>query len=487
MFVRLSPLALLYVIVMFSYTISAMIRRSVLTRSSSIPLKASMALFSSVIPFPNLSIPSPLTEVERKRAYDCTNFLDASPDPFHVVSYVTKNLTSAGFVELKEDTFWTSTDMKPQSKFFFTRGGSSIVAFTIGSKFKASGNECFKILGAHTDSPNLKIKPKSKRSPASGVILLNVECYGGGLWHTWFDRDLSISGRVIVKDGDGFTGKLVKIDHPILRIPNLCIHLRSQEEREAFKVNKEDHLQPVLCGEITKQLNGDNDSNATSINKTNNEVVDAWKEAQEPILLSLLAHELQVKAEDIVDFELSVYDTQPASRSGVFSEFLCSSRIDNLASCYAITEAFLDHSSSPEGLENDEDISIMALFDHEEVGSDSTAGAGSNLIQDAIERISGALYTNNNREQAKILAARSFIMSIDMAHAVHPNYASKHEKNHSPLMNKGIVIKSNVNQRYATNGMTGFLTREIGRRAGVPVQEFAVRNDCPCGSTIGPM
>ena len=200
-------------------------------------------------------------------------------------------------------------------KYYFTRDGSTIVAFVVGSLFQPGNG--FKLIGAHTDSPNLKLKPVSKRS-GSKLIQLNVECYGGGLWHTWFDRDLSVAGRVILRspttsltdEGDAsFTTELVKINRPILRIPNLCIHLRTPDERESFKVNKEDHLMPILCDEVEKALGASKAVNATEPT-TDAVASDAWVESQQPELLSVLAEELQCNVSDIVDFELSLYDVQ---------------------------------------------------------------------------------------------------------------------------------------------------------------------------------
>lgn len=438
-------------------------------------------------------------ELERGRR--CIKFIDASPEPFHCVFTVKSNLLKEGFIELDEaDPNWRNI-IKLGGKYFYTRNGSSIVAFIVGNRYK-DGNG-FKIIGAHTDSPNLKLKPKTKRS-STGLIQLNVESYGGGLWHTWFDRDLSLAGRVIVRDAEGsFAHRLVRIDRPLLRIPNLCIHLRSPDERESFKVNKEDHLIPILCDEVKKALTKD-DGKEESKGKEDKEddeedeegLEDVWKEAQEPTLLELLATELDCTQEEILDFELSLFDTQGAALSGFRSEYLVGSRIDNLASCFVAIEALISHGHRQDNHDDTDDtaddaVSIVALFDHEEVGSGSYAGAGSNLIEESLNRISTVLASSDpvelleNRHAA---LAKSFIMSVDMAHAVHPNYASKHEKTHSPMMNRGVVIKTNSNQRYATSGVTGFMVRELARASacGVPIQEFAVRNDCPCGSTIGP-
>ena len=348
-----------------------------------------------------------------EKAKQCIKFLDSCPEPFHVVKTVILKLNNAGFLPIDESTLWKQGNkLQKGGKYYFTRNGSSIVAFTIGELYKPGNG--FKVIGAHTDSPNLKLKPNSMKS-SSGIIQLNVECYGGGLWHTWFDRDLSIAGRVILRSNDNtVNSKLLKIDRSILRIPNLCIHLLSASEREAFTVNKENHLMPILCNEVKNilgvekkessspidQLNPTNDTtNNESINNNEQKVQegsmydDKWRSGQQPELLQLIAEELQCNVTDIVDFELSLYDTQGAALSGSRSEFLCSSRLDNLASCFTAVEALHTHASNH--LVDDEDVSVVALFDHEEVGSDSYSGAGSTLISDAIERISYALAENN--------------------------------------------------------------------------------------------
>ena len=225
------------------------------------------------------------------------------------------------------------------------------------------GEGGFKIIGGHSDSPNLKIKPNSKRSPNSAnAIQLAVECYGGGLWHTWFDRDLGLSGRVFVRTNNNGNNsiqqKLVKIDRAILRIPNLAIHLQTASEREAFAVNKEDHLQPILAMQVQKALG--------SKKEDAEEGEDGWDSYQEPLLLQILAEELQVEVNQIIDFELNLFDIQKASIGGAFGEFLHSARLDNLASCFMAVQALSEHP-----LDEDKDISMIVLFDHEEVGSSS--------------------------------------------------------------------------------------------------------------------
>ena len=416
-----------------------------------------------------------LVAEEVARVQRAIQFLDASPEPFHCVATVKSMLDKAGFVELKETELWRKTGaIKRGGKYYFTRNGSSLLAFVVGAQW-SEDTSGFKVIGAHTDSPNLKLKPRSKRS-GSGLVQLNVECYGGGLWHTWFDRDLSLAGRVIVRRGDdALEHRLVRVGRPVLRVPNLAIHLRSAEEREVFKVNKEDHIVPVLCDHVEKAM-----TNGT--NAGDGDEPDQWMSEQQPELLALLAKELGLDdatgtgASTIVDFELSLYDTQGAATGGLRDEFLCSSRIDNLASCFVAVEALLTHAAA-DTLADDADVSVVALFDHEEVGSGSHPGAGSTLMRDAVVRISNALAASSatatsveDSEVFKAALARSMIFSVDMAHAVHPNFATKHEKGHAPRMNHGVVIKSNGNQRYATSGVTGFYVRELGRRAGVPVQ-----------------
>lgn len=249
------------------------------------------------------------------------------------------------------------------------------MAFAIGEKYEA-GSGGFKVIGGHTDSPNLKVKPRSKRSAKTAKsIQIGAECYGGGLWHTWFDRDLGLSGRVFLRQPDGsIIQKLIKIDRAILRIPNLAIHLQSAEDRKAFAVNKEDHLSPILAGKIEEALTGgdtkndDGDSEEKGKDTPNK---DGWTEYQEPLLVQLLAEELGVETSDIVDFELSMFDIQKAALGGVHSEFLFSARLDNLASCFLAVESLLSCVMEEGFLENDRDISMICLYDHEEVGSSS--------------------------------------------------------------------------------------------------------------------
>jgi aspartyl aminopeptidase len=395
------------------------------------------------------------------------DFLTASPDPFHAVANSVEKLKANGFQALrKRDPFV----LEPGGKYYYTINHSTLVAFTVGKKYMPGGG--FIIIGGHTDSPNLKIKPVSKKT-GSGCVQLGVECYGGGLWHTWFDRDLGVSGRVLVRKEDGgIKQELVNLQSPVARVSTLCIHLQSADERSAFTVNKETHTSPILGTQTILEQGAEGQLNDL-------------EKRHEPRLLEVIAKVIGAEVKQMVDMELNLYDVQPASLGGLASEFLYSARLDNLATVFCSIEALVAHSAD---LSNDTDVSLVALFDHEEVGSQSAHGAGSPIMAEAVRRISSALTPENyNPDVYGACIRKSFVLSCDQAHAVHPNYASKHESEHAPKLNGGVVIKTNSNQRYTTNGVTGFMIRELGRKAQVPIQEFAVRNDCPCGSTIGPI
>ena len=311
----------------------------------------------------------------------------------------------------------------------------------------------------------LKVKPVSKRTAhgyiqVSGSVVMTiikrylyqvgVECYGGGLWHTWFDRDLTLAGCVIVDNGQGgFDRRLINIKRPLVRVPNLCIHLQSADERKSFGINKETHLQPVL-GLVESHLNTE----------------EAADERHSPVLLSLLSKELGCQASDIRDLELTLCDTQAGAVWGAAEEMLSSPRLDNQSHCYTGLMALLQHTD----LDPDTGVNMVICFDHEEIGSESAQGAGSPVMSEAVSRVLGCFDTSD--EMLRITVRKSFLISADVAHAIHPNYPEKHEKNHQPVLNKGTVIKTNQNQRYATNAETGFILRELARRAEAPVQVY---------------
>ena len=282
-------------------------------------------------------------------------YLNESPDPYHAVSNSITKLKANGYTQLlKRQPF--AGQIVPGGKYYYTINKTTLVAFVVGKKYK-EGNG-FKVIGGHTDSPNLKVKPRSKRSGGSGCVMLNVDCYGGGLWHTWFDRDLGVSGRVLVRskgnDKDGnekeiVQQKTIKINDPIARVSTLCIHLQSADERRAFAVNKENHMCPIIGMQniqdklekgIQAQLDGNEGNDGES-----SENLDFWHKEQEPQLLKLIASKLNIDVKDIADFELNLFDTQPASLGGINSEFLYSARLDNLATCFVAIEALISHSN----------------------------------------------------------------------------------------------------------------------------------------------
>ncbi|WIA41146.1 hypothetical protein OEZ86_004769 [Tetradesmus obliquus] len=435
--------------------------------------------------------PAAFSKDEAKaKAVDMLDFINASWTPYHAVAEASTRLMKAGFQHIAEKDAWK---LNPGGKYFFTRNMSTIVAFTIGQQYQPGGP--FYMIGAHTDSPCLKVKPVSKTS-SGGCQTVNVETYGGGLWYTWFDRDLGLAGRVLVREGSKLQHKLVKVDKPVLRIPMLAIHLQRNLYQEGFKPNLQDHLKPVLAtipkapkpaaaaaaASSAAPAAAPTNGSSTSAAAAPGNVVDNHHAA----LLALVAEQLGCAAEDIVDFELNLCDVQPGVLGGAAEEFVFVGRLDNLASCYTAMEALIDSCKSPDDLANEPAVRAVAMFDHEEVGSDSAQGAGGPVMRDTITRVARLLAQGEEGSIERTLR-QSFLISADMAHALHPNYTDKHDALHAPAFQGGLVLKHNSNQRYATNAISAALFREVGRRAGVPVQEFCVRNDMPCGSTIGPI
>ncbi|KAF8062686.1 aspartyl aminopeptidase [Scenedesmus sp. PABB004] len=426
-------------------------------------------------------------EEARARATDMLAFINAAWTPYHAVEEASRRLLAAGFTHIAEKDAWA---LKPGGKYFFTRNMSTLVAFAIGARFAPGGP--FYMVGAHTDSPCLKVKPVS-RSASGGCQTVGVETYGGGLWYTWFDRDLGLAGRVLVRDGAKLTHRLVKVDRPVLRIPMLAIHLQRNLYTEGFKPNFQDHLKPVLCT-VPKPA----PAAATAADGAPAPAPAAAPPApaagppgdvtgaHHAALLELVSRELGCAPGDIVDMELTVCDVQPGVLGGAGDEFVFAGRLDNLASCYTALEALIDSVAAPDALDGEAAVRSVAMFDHEEVGSDSAQGAGGPVMRDTITRVARQLAQGEEGAVERTLR-QSFLVSADMAHALHPNYTDKHEPLHAPSFHGGLVIKHNANQRYATNALSAALFREVGRRAGAPTQEFCVRNDVPCGSTIGPI
>ncbi|EGG23222.1 aspartyl aminopeptidase [Cavenderia fasciculata] len=403
------------------------------------------------------------------QARQFVNFIDSAPSPYHATSQVAEMLKQKGFIQLSEKQEW---DIKPNGKYFFTRNQSCVSAFIVGGKF--NGGNGFNIAAAHTDSPNLKVRPVSNVESA-GYLQVGVETYGGGLWYTWFDRDLTVAGRVIIKGADGsFESKLVHVKRPILRIPSLAIHLDRSVNSDGFKYNAQNHIVPILASQINAKL-------------TNGDGENYENKKHHPILLDILAKELHCSVNDIQNFDLSICDTQPAAIGGALQEYIFSPRLDNLCMSYCSIEGLLR--VSDEHIKQEESVLSVVLFDNEEVGSSSPQGACAPLITDTITRVNHCFVPAGKdiNTIVDLSLRRSFLVSADMAHAIHPNYSGHHEPLHRPQLNKGPVIKYNANLRYATTGPTSFTILELAKRNGIPVQEFLVKNDSPCGSTIGPI
>ncbi len=388
-----------------------------------------------------------LSPAHRLTAQDLLDFIDASPSPWHAVQTCETGLQAAGFRRLEEAERW---QLAPGDCCYVVRGGSSIIAFIVGSK--PAVDTGLRLIGAHTDSPGLRIKPKPAEV-AQGMVRLGVEVYGGPILATFADRDLSLAGRVNVRTANGYTTRLIRFAEPMLRLPNLAIHMNREVNENGLKFNKQTEL-PLLLGV--------SDGEAT-----------ADEHFRQPI-----AEALGVEAADLLTWELNAYDTQKGSFWGVDREFVANSQLDNLASCHAALSALL-------ATENPDATCLCAFFDHEEVGSESAAGAGGSFVADVIQRL--ATSAGLDAEDQRRMLARSFFISADMAHAWHPNFPAAYEPCHRVLVNAGPVIKSNANQRYSTNAETAARFMALCQKAGVPCQQYAHRTDLGCGSTIGPI
>lgn len=408
--------------------------------------------------------------------------LNTAVSPFHSVITVKKLLNAQNFKEIKETEAW---NLESGSKYYFTRNNSSICAFTIGKKVQdGSPPDSFKLVGCHTDSPTIRVAPISNVD-TQGYKEVAIQWYGGGLWHTWLDRDLTFAGRVIVHNEE--TGKLEsKFWHhedPIIRIPSMCPHLQDADERASLKLNKESHLKPIIATSIIDALMDPESYKEEEKKEEAKESKYSIEKKHLKSFLNLMAEEIGTTAENIVDFELSMVDTNKSCLIGLHKEFISSGRLDNMLSSLTATHALLEAS---EEVQDDNSVNLIYLFDHEEIGSRSDQGADGALVRDSLERIYGAFNSGNIDVGYKAALRHSLCISADMAHAIHPNYQHKHQALHTPKIHEGIVLKINCNQRYMTDSVGSAILRDIAYTAGVPLQDFIIKQDLPCGSTIGP-
>lgn len=388
-----------------------------------------------------------ITSQSRAFAQDLLSFIDTSPSPWHAVDSVATLLQNNGFKPLIENQPW---QFKKNGRYYVVRDGASIIAFVMGNQTLAEAG--FRIVGAHTDSPGLRLKPKAAFS-SQGVAQLGVEVYGGPILATFTDRDLSLAGRVIVRNGDLHTTRHVRFNSSIVRLPNLAIHMNREVNDKGLVLNKQTGL-PLIFGFAA-------------------DTADAQTQ-----LTNALAEQLGVESNDILTWDLTVFDTQKGSFWGLNEAFIANSQLDNLASCHAAIHALISNKKP-------NSTAICALFDHEEVGSESATGAGGSFMSDVMTRICAS--TNTSAEDRLRALANSFFISADMAHAYHPNHAGSYEPCHHVQVNHGPVIKTNANQRYSTNAETAARFIQLCKQADVPYQQYAHRTDLGCGSTIGPI
>ncbi len=383
----------------------------------------------------------------RAQAQDLIDFIDASPSPWHAVNSVEQRLLAQGFTRLNEAERW---NLESAGRYFVVRGGSSIITFISGHRPVAETGFC--IIGAHTDSPGLRLKPRAAHN-SDGVVRLGVEVYGSPILATFTDRDLSLAGRVNVRTATGFETRLLRFDEPLVRLPNLAIHMNREVNEQGLKLNKQTEL-PLILGLVQEGIEAEGQ------------------------FLSQVASKLEVEAKDILTAEFNIFDTQKGAFWGAEQEFFADSQLDNLASCHAALTALL-------ATENPASTCVCAFFDHEEVGSGSAVGAGGSLVSDVLARIEAN--AGMDEEVRHCASARSFFISADMAHAYHPNFPAAYEPYHRVMVNSGPVIKTNANQRYSTGAETAARFVTLCESADVPFQQYAHRTDLGCGSTIGPI
>lgn len=373
-------------------------------------------------------------------------FLDRSPVNFLAAEEVCRRLDNAGFKRLDPSERWS---LEKGGKYYITQNQTAVMAFILSTGSPDAG---YKIISAHSDSPGFRIKPSAQMIGEGGIVRLNTEVYGGPILYTWFDRPLSIAGRVVLRSENILHPKCVniKIDRPLLTIPHLAIHF-NRAVNEGNPLSRQKDMLPVI-GVVNEELQRDN------------------------ILIRIIADELDVRPEDIMDFDLSLYDTTPACLLGLNNEFITSGRIDDLSMVHAALTALLE--SSDTGMTR-----VMAIFDNEETGSGTKQGAASPLLADLIARIN--LCCGGTEEDRQRAIDRSFMVSADNAHGLHPNYVEKQDPTNHPTLGGGPVIKINANCKYMTDADSSAVFAGICEKAGVPYQYFVNHSDVAGGSTLG--
>ncbi|MFF0789996.1 M18 family aminopeptidase [Streptomyces spiralis] len=383
---------------------------------------------------------------DRGHTDDLMSFLEASPSPYHAVANAAERLEKAGFRQVAETDAWDGT----YGGKYVLRGGA-IIAWYVPEG--AAPHTPFRIVGAHTDSPNLRVKPLPDTG-AHGWRQVAVEIYGGPLMNSWLDRDLGLAGRLTLRDG---SSRLVNIDRPLLRVPQLAVHLDRSVSTEGLKLDKQRHLQPVWG--------------------LGNDVRDGD-------LIAFLEHESALPAGEVAGWDLMVHSVEPPAYLGRDQELVAGPRMDNLLSVHAGTAALVAVVTGPGGGELPY-IPVLAAFDHEENGSQSDTGADGPLLGDVLER--SVFARGGSYEDRARAFAGTVCLSSDTGHAVHPNYAERHDPTHHPRAGGGPILKVNVNNRYATDGSGRAVFTAACEKAGVPFQSFVSNNSMPCGTTIGPI
>ena len=367
------------------------------------------------------------------------DFIEKSPTAFQAVDEMQKRLTENGFEVLSEKEYWK---LVPGGKYLVTRNNSALIAFCIPEK----ESRVFHIMASHSDSPSFKIKENPEIKVDNSYVKLNVEKYGGMLMAPWFDRPLSVAGRVIIRRNDGLEEKLVDIKRDLVMIPNLAIHM-NREANNGVAYNLQKDLQPLFAAGNTDRT-----------------------------LLEIIAEQVGIKKEDIISHDLFLYNRMPGTVWGADKEFVSSARLDDLQCAFASMEGLLR-------AQNYGSIAVHCVMDNEEVGSGTKQGAASTFLKDTLLRINMGL--GRTYEEYLMTLAGSFMVSADNAHALHPNYTDKTDPTNHPVLNKGIVIKFNANQKYCTDAVSAALFKELCTKAGVPYQTFVNRSDIAGGSTLG--